>query len=140
MSWRLNPLLGKMAPRLGTIMSHKLTTIDEYLTTVGGEKRVALEKLRQTIRKVIPKAEECISYGIPAFRLGSVVVAGFAATKKGCSFFPFSGSTLGMLAPELKGYEMTKSSLHFTPTAPLPASLVRKVIKTRIAEFKSRGR
>ena|SRR3989442_16028906 len=79
-------------------------------------------------------AEECISYAIPAFRLHGKVVAGFAATTKGCSYFPFSGSTLATLADELEGYDMTKSSLHFDPAEPLPATLLRKLIKARIAE------
>jgi uncharacterized protein YdhG (YjbR/CyaY superfamily) len=112
----------------------KPTTIDAYLATVKGEKRVALDKLRRTIRAVVPKAEECISYTIPAFRLEGKIVAGFAATAKGCSYFPFSGSTLRTLAQEVADYEQTKSSLHFDPGKPLPATLVRKLIKARIAE------
>jgi uncharacterized protein YdhG (YjbR/CyaY superfamily) len=115
-------------------MARKPTTIDEYLAGVKGEKRAALDKLRKTIRAVVPRAEECISYAIPAFRLGGRIVAGFAATAKGCSYFPFSGSTLSTLAGELEGYGGTKSSLHFDPAKPLPATLVRKLIKTRIAE------
>jgi len=115
-------------------MARKPTTIDEYLAAVKGEKRAALDKLRKTIRGIVPKAEECISYGIPAFSLDGNIVAGFAATKKGCSYFPFSGSTLGSLAEEVEDYEQTKSSLHFDPAAPLPATLVRKLIRARIAE------
>ena len=117
-------------------MARKPTTIDEYLATVrGGEERAALNKLRKMIRAIVPKAEECISYAIPAFRLDGSIVAGFAATAKGCSYFPFSGSTLGTLADELEDYDMTKSSLHFDPAKPLPATLVRKLIKARIAEL-----
>lgn len=116
-------------------MARKPATIDEYLATVRGEKRAALDKLRKTIRTVVPKAEEGISYGIPAFRLDGNIVAGFAATAKGCSYFPFSGSTLGTLADELEDYEMTESSLHFDPAEPLPATLVRKLIKARVAEI-----
>jgi uncharacterized protein YdhG (YjbR/CyaY superfamily) len=115
-------------------MKKKPTTIDEYLAGVTGERLAALDKLRKTIRSIVPKAEECISYGIPAFRLDGRVVAGFAATNKGCSYFPFSGSTLRALASELKGYGGTKSSLHFDPAKPLPTTLVRKLIKARIAE------
>lgn len=111
------------------------TTIDEYLVAVKGDNRAALEKLRKTIRSIVPKAEECISYRIPAFRLGGTVVAGFCATAKGCSYFPFSGSTLRTLARDLEGYDKTKSSLHFSPKVPLPATLVRKLIKARIAEI-----
>jgi uncharacterized protein YdhG (YjbR/CyaY superfamily) len=121
-------------------MARKPTTIDAYLATVKGERRAALEALRKAIRKAAPKAEECISYGIPAFRLGGEVVAGFSQTAKGCSYFPFSGSTLKTLASELSDYGGTKSSLHFHPQQPLPASLVRKLLKARIAETKGLGR
>jgi uncharacterized protein YdhG (YjbR/CyaY superfamily) len=79
-------------------------------------------------------AEECISYRMPAFRLDGKIVAEFAATTKGCSYFPFSGTTLRTLARELAGYGGTKSSLHFDPARPLPATLVRKLLKARIAE------
>ena len=115
-------------------MARKPTTINEYLAGVEGPRRTALERLRKTIRAIIPRAEECISYRIPAFRLDGKIVAGFAATAKGCSYFPFSGSTLRTLAKELASYDQTKSSLHFDPAAPLPATLVRKLIKARIAE------
>jgi uncharacterized protein YdhG (YjbR/CyaY superfamily) len=115
-------------------MLRKPTSIDHYLSTVKGDQRVALKQLRKTIRAIIPRAEECISYRIPAFRLNGKVVAGFLATTKGCSYFPFSGSTLRTLAKEVAGYEQTKGALHFDPTQPLPASLVRKLIKARIAE------
>jgi uncharacterized protein YdhG (YjbR/CyaY superfamily) len=115
-------------------MPRKPTTIDEYLAGVTGERRAALDKLRKTIRTIVPKAEECISYQIPAFRLDGRVVAGFAATKKGCSYFPFSGSTLRTLAGDLGRYEQTKSSLHFEPAKPLPLALVRKLLRARIAE------
>jgi uncharacterized protein YdhG (YjbR/CyaY superfamily) len=110
------------------------TTVDAYLSTVKGEKRAALDQLRKTIRAVVPRAEECISYTMPAFRLDGRIVAGFAATAKGCSYFPFSGSTLRTLAKELEAYDQTKSSLHFDPARPLPATLVRKLVKARIAE------
>src|SRR3954468_1251207 len=96
-------------------MPRKPATIDEFLAEVTGERRAALDDLRRTIRSAAPKAEECISYGIAAFRLDGEVIAGFAPTKKGCSYFPFSGTTLGTLAKELSGHEQTKSSLHFDP-------------------------
>jgi uncharacterized protein YdhG (YjbR/CyaY superfamily) len=115
-------------------MTRKPATIDAYLAAVKGEKRAALDKLRKTIRAIVPRAEECISYTIPAFRLEGRIVAGFAATAKGCSYFPFSGSTLRSLADDLQDYEQTKSSLHFDPAKPLPATLVRKLVKARIAE------
>ena len=116
----------------------KLRDIDAYLATVSADKRVLLESLRQTIRSIVPDAEECISYAMPAFRVKGGVIAGFLATSKGCSYFPFSGSTLGALAHDLRAYHQTKSSLHFHPDKPLPTTLVRKLIKARIAETKGR--
>jgi uncharacterized protein YdhG (YjbR/CyaY superfamily) len=115
-------------------MHKKPNTIDDYLDTISGPRKVALEALRQTIRSILPKAEECISYSMPAFRWEGRVVAGFAATAKGCSYYPFSGSTLGTLAVALRGYPGTKSAVHFDPEKPLPKALVRKLIKARIAE------
>jgi len=115
-------------------MTKKPTTIDEYLATVKGEKRAALESLRKTIRTIVPKAEECLCYRIPAFRLNGKIVAGFLATAKGCSYFPFSGTTLTTLAEVLEGYDRTKGSLHFDPAKPLSTVLVRKLIKARMAE------
>jgi uncharacterized protein YdhG (YjbR/CyaY superfamily) len=120
-------------------MARKPSTIDEYLATVRGEQLAALERLRKTIHSIVPAAEECISYGLPAFRLDGVAIAGFAATAKGCSYFPFSGSTLEALAGQLEGYERSKGSLHFTPGRPLPVALVRKLIKARIAESGGRA-
>jgi hypothetical protein len=116
-------------------MARRITSIDEYLATVRGERRTTLETLRETIRSIVPKAEECISYGIPAFRLHGSVVAGFCATAKGCSYFPFSGSTLETLARHLSGYEQNMSSLHFSPDKSLPVTLVRRLIKARIGEL-----
>jgi uncharacterized protein YdhG (YjbR/CyaY superfamily) len=118
-------------------MSRKPTTIDEFLDGVTGARRTALDALRRVIRAAVPKAEECISYGIAAFRFDGEVIAGFAPTKKGCSYFPFSGSTLGTLARELREYSQTKSALHFDPERGLPAPLVRKLLRARIAETKA---
>jgi uncharacterized protein YdhG (YjbR/CyaY superfamily) len=87
-------------------------TIHDYLAGVEPKKRAALEGLRKTIRSILPAAEECISYSMPAFRLRRKIVAGFAATKSGCSYFPFSGTTIGAMAKELTSYSQTKSSLH----------------------------
>lgn len=117
-------------------MKRKPSTIDEYLEAVPKDRRLALEDLRAKIRAIVPDAEECISYRIPAFRHNGVVIAGFCATSKGCSYFPFSGSTLKALAHDLGRYEQTKSSLHFPTNKPLAASLVRKLIRARIKETK----
>jgi uncharacterized protein YdhG (YjbR/CyaY superfamily) len=115
-------------------MKARPVTIGAYLRAVKGPRRAALQKLRRTIREIVPEAEECISYSMPAFRVGGRVVAGFAATAHGCSYYPFSGSTLRTLAGELGGYTRTKSALHFDPGKGLPRTLVRKLIRARLAE------
>jgi len=112
----------------------KPATIDAYLSKVTGARRAALDDLRALLRSLLPQAEECISYGLPGFRLDGRVVAGFAATTKGCSYYPFSGATLATLKAELRGYSQTSGALHFTPEDPLPRALVRKLVRTRIAE------
>lgn len=111
-----------------------MSEIDEYLATITGDQRAALDKLRKTIRSIVPRAEECISYRMPAFRLDGRIIAGFQPTAKGCSYYPFSGRTLQTLAGDLKGYGKTKGALHFHPDKPLPAALVRKLLEARIAE------
>ena len=116
-------------------MAAKPETIDAYLGTVSADRRAALEKLRKTILAILPDAEEYISYSMPAFRYAGHVVAGFLATSKGCSYFPFSGTTLATVAADVKTYHQTKSALHFDPTHPLPVALVRKLLKTRISEI-----
>ncbi len=108
--------------------------IDEYLARVSARNRKLLQELRKTIRTLVPEAEECISYRIPAFRLDGRIIAGFAATSKGCSYYPFSGATLGTLAADLRGYEQTRSALHFGAEKRLTPLLVRKLLKARLAE------
>ncbi len=108
--------------------------VDEYLRGLEEPKRSTLEALRKTILEIVPDAEEVISYGVPAFRVGGDTVAGFAAFKSHLSYLPFSGSVLEQLADELEGYTMTKSALHFPIDRALPKTLVEKLIKVRRAQ------
>jgi uncharacterized protein YdhG (YjbR/CyaY superfamily) len=116
----------------------KVQTIDDYLAGVTGEQRAALEKLRQQIKAVIPKAEECINYGVAAFRLNGKVVVGFGAGAKHCSFFPMSGHTVHDHQDELKDFPTSKGAIRFQPDKPLPPKILRKLIKARLAENESR--
>ena len=115
-------------------MGPKASSVDEYLAAITGDRRAALDALRKTIKSIIPEAEERISYAMPAFKLNGEVVAGFLATSKGCSYYPFSGTTLQTLAVDVADYSQTKGALHFDPKKPLPKALVRKLIAARIAE------
>jgi uncharacterized protein YdhG (YjbR/CyaY superfamily) len=87
--------------------------------------------LRNTILEIVPEAEKCISYGMPAFRLNGKVVAGFAAFKNHLSYFPHSGSVLPELADDLVGYTASKGTLQFGVDEPLPKALVKKPIAVR---------
>jgi len=121
-------------------MPRKPSPVDAYLATVPADRRAALERLRRAIHAAAPGAEECLSYNMPAFRVDGEVVAGFLATAKGCSYFPFSGHVLATLAEEVAGYGGTRGSLHFSPAKGLPAALVRKLVRARRAEAKEKVR
>jgi len=108
-------------------------TIDEYLAALSEDKRAALEKLRKTIRAAAPHAEECISYRLPAFRQNGMLVA-FGATANHCAFYPMSATAVEAHKRELEGYDTSKGTIRFQPDRPLPAALVRKIVKARIAE------
>lgn len=112
--------------------------VDEYLRGVDEPKRSTLQALRRTILEIVPEAEQGISYRVPAFRVHGKVVAGFAAFNSHLSYLPFSGSVLGQLTEELRGYTMTKSSLHFPVDRPLPKPLVKKLIAARLQEIARR--
>jgi len=116
----------------------KITTIDEYLAGVTPEQRAALEKLRKQIRAAAPEAEECISYGLAAFRLNGPLV-GFGAGKEHCAFYPMNGYTVAAHQKELKAYKTSKGAIQFTVKKPLPAALVKKLVKERIAENLAKG-
>src|SRR5262245_61657373 len=115
---------------------HKPETIDEYLAPVSSEKRAALNRLRRTIRTAFPRAEECISYGIPGFRLDGRVIAWFGAAAGHCSFYP--GGAVTEFKSELRDYKTSKGTIRFQPEDPLPAALIRKLIKARIARMAAR--
>ena len=117
----------------------KPKTIDEYLAGVNADHRGVLEKIRQTIHAVAPKAEECISYGIPAFRLNGRSLVFFGAWANHCAFYPGSSVTLKKLRNELKGFQTSKGTLRFSPDKPVPVALVKKLLKARIAENNARA-
>jgi uncharacterized protein YdhG (YjbR/CyaY superfamily) len=114
-------------------MATKPQTIDEYLATLSSDKRAALEKLRRAIKSAAPKAEECISYQMPSFRLNGRMLVSFAAWANHCAFYPGS-YPLEVNQKELKNYDTNKGTLRFPKDRPLPASLVRKLVKARIEQ------
>jgi uncharacterized protein YdhG (YjbR/CyaY superfamily) len=109
--------------------------IDTYLADVAEPARSTLAALRAAILQVVPDAEEGLSYGMPAFKVGGKTVAGFAAFKNHVSYLPHSGSVLAELGDEVAGYEVSKGSLKFAPDTPLPEPLVRNLVVTRMREL-----
>ena len=119
-------------------MAAKTTTIDEYLAAVSAAQRAALEKLRKAIRAAAPKAEECISYQLAAFRLNGKPLVAFGATANHCAFYPMSSAMVDAHKDELKAYDTSKGTIRFPADKPLPAALVKKLVKARIAENEGR--
>lgn len=108
--------------------------IDAYLATLDEEQRGALEKLRQIIRLAAPGAEECISYALPAFRLDGRVLVAFGASPGHCAFYPMSPSVLDAHRPSLDGFKTSKGTIRFSSEKPLPARIVKDLVRARIAE------
>lgn len=112
----------------------KAESHDEYLAALGDDERASLERLRQIISAAAPRAEECMSYGLPAFRLHGKLLVAFGVTAKHCAFYPMSSTTVENHKDELERYATSKGTIRFQPDKPLPARLVRKLVRARIAE------
>jgi uncharacterized protein YdhG (YjbR/CyaY superfamily) len=107
--------------------------INEYLKTVPGGSRGVLQKLRRTIKTAAPEAEEGISYRIPVFKCHGPLVF-FAAYEEHCSLFVPSKAIVASFSAELKGYYNSGATIHFTPDHPLPASLVKKIVRAKLQD------
>src|ERR1700692_1197125 len=119
-------------------MSTKPQTIDDYLAPLRSDKKAALEKLRRDIKSAAPKTEECISYDIPGFRLGGKLLVSFGAGANHCAFYP-GALPVRIHQHELTAYDTNKGTIRFPADTPLPATLVRKLVKSRIAEQASKA-
>src|SRR5437762_12057112 len=114
-------------------------SVDEYLAGVPEHARSTLNKMRAAIRSAVPsEADETISYGMPAFKHKGVLVW-FAAFSNHCSLFPTS-SVIEAFKNELKGFTTSKGTIHFPTGKPLPAALVKKLVKARVAQNESKKR
>jgi uncharacterized protein YdhG (YjbR/CyaY superfamily) len=116
------------------------TSVEDYLATLPEESRKALERLRQTIRAAAPEATEAISYQMPAFKWYGRSLVAYAAFKDHCSFFPMSTKVIETHREELTSFDTGKGTIRFHTDKPLPAALVRKLVKARIEENESSRR
>jgi uncharacterized protein YdhG (YjbR/CyaY superfamily) len=128
---------------LQTTKSGKSVTpkdVEEYLAGLPEEPRATLEKLRQTIKSVAPEATEVISYQIPTIKLRGRGLVAFAAFKNHCSLFPMSMAVIRAHQDELQSFYTSKGTIRFTVGKPLPATLVKKLVKARIKENEARAK
>lgn len=110
-------------------------SVDEFLAAVPADKRAALQRLRAAIKAAAPKATELINYGVPMMRLDGKNLVSYGAATAHCSFYVMSPGVMSAHAADLKGYKTGKGSIQFTAEKPLPAALVTKLVKARIAEI-----
>lgn len=110
--------------------------VDEYLADLPEPARSTLKHIRSIIRSIVPKeTTEVISYGIPMFKHNGMLV-GYAAFKNHCSLFPTGSGVIDQFAKELAGYRTSKGTIQFPAEKPLPDSLIKKIVKARVAENK----
>lgn len=115
-------------------MPAKPKTFDDCLAGHRPEQRAALEKLRKTIHAAAPGAEEYVGYGLAAFRLDGKPLVALGASTNHCAFYLMSGTMVETFATDLKNHDTSKGTIRFPANKPLPAALVKKLVKARIAE------
>jgi uncharacterized protein YdhG (YjbR/CyaY superfamily) len=108
-------------------------TVESYLAALPADKRAALEKVRKTIKAAAPKAEEGISYGIPTFKLHGRMLGSYGAAAKHCALYGFVGSNKELL----KDYDTSPGTIRFPVDKPLPASLVKMLVKGQMARVEA---
>ena len=114
-----------------------VSTVDEYLATLPAEHRAALEKIRATVKATAPEADESISYGIPAFKYKGKPLIYLGAAKKHCAVYGMS--VMGAHEADLQPYDTDKGTIRFPPGKPLPASLVKKLVKAQMKANETRA-
>lgn len=108
--------------------------IDAYLARIPDDHRAALQKLRRQILAAAPRATECIAWSMPAFRVDGHLVVCFGNAKKHVSLYPTSAALIEEYAEELAPFDTSRGTIRFTPAKPLPAALVKKLVRARLAE------
>jgi uncharacterized protein YdhG (YjbR/CyaY superfamily) len=119
---------------------HRPKDIDSYLSSQPDEFRMALQGIRETVRAVAPEAEEAYVYGVPGFKLGGRPLVCYAGFKHHCGFYPMSPAVMKAHAADLKDYDTSEGTIRFQAEKPLPAALVKKLVKARMAELKKDDR
>jgi uncharacterized protein YdhG (YjbR/CyaY superfamily) len=108
-------------------------TVDDYLAALPADQRATLEEIRKTVKATAPEAFESISYGIPTFKYKKRPLIYFGAAKKHCAVYGMS--VMGRFEADLQPYDRSKGTLRFTPDKPLPAALLKKLLKAQMKEI-----
>jgi uncharacterized protein YdhG (YjbR/CyaY superfamily) len=124
------------APKTAIFRSSSMAdkSFGSYLARLPDDQRGALQRLREIIHAAAPDAEEYVGYGLAAFRLNGRPLVGLGASARHCSLHPMDGTTVAAMADDLAAFETSKGTIRFTPDRPLPAALVKKIVKRRIAQ------
>ena len=128
----------KRVTTTGRRMGASAATVKDYLAAVPPDARAALKSLRKVIKAAAPEATEVISYGMPAFKHRGTLVY-YAAFKDHCSFFPMSTSSMEAHRTELKAYDTSKGTIRFAIDTPLPSTLVKGLVRSRIKENEAKA-
>ena len=126
--------------RRGSKSSAVPRTVEEYLAALPEPHRTTLKRVREVLHSVLPEgATEVISYRMPCVKYHGMLL-GYAAFTEHCSLFGMSGTLLGPLKEDLKKYSTSKGTIRFPADKPLPAPLIKKLVKAAIAEKEARGK
>lgn len=134
MTGRIPPNVGHPATSVSPPPSES-DEVETYLASIPSPQRETLSALRETIRSILPHADEAIKYGLPAFTLGGKGIAGYGAFGNHCGYFPMSGAVLDRAGDSVAQYENSKGGLPFGPDERLPVGLIRLLVKLRLEEI-----
>ena len=118
-------------------MARLPSVVAKHYQNAPSPQRETMLEMRKRILEIVPKAQEVVSYGMPAFKVDGKIVAGLLANKKHVGYYPFSGSILYLFPDELAKFSTTKSALHVPVDKPLTKTLLSKLIKARLAQIAS---
>lgn len=108
--------------------------VEAYLAAQPEPQQRTLRSVRAVLVRLLPHADECIKYGVPALALGGTGVAGYAGFAKHCAYFPMSGSVVETAGPVLDGYVVSKGGVQFPIDRPPPVALLRQLVRLRLDE------
>ena len=115
-----------------------MPTVDDYIATLPHDERVLFEGMSASVKQIVPSVEQGVSYGMPAFLYRGKALVSFLVRKSYLSLYPFSGKVIALLESQLRGFEITSGSVHFSKENPVGGSLLEEILKARIREIEGK--